>query len=170
MLWVGFATYDTKISDHHKKYIPDLLRDRGMRILHHLFLPLNFALGFLLLGIGYATGGWFMAGSLVLWGMFVRLVFVLHSTWLVNSASHMFGYRNYETTDDSRNNWWVALVTYGEGWHNNHHAFPRLARHGHKWWEIDITYMTIRLMQACGLVWDVVDLEKGKRGAAVKEV
>lgn len=169
MLWLGFASYEAKIQQHHEKYIPDLLRDRGMRVIHNLFLPLNIGLGLALMGIGYAIGGWYMAASFVSWGMFARLVFVLHSTWLVNSASHMFGYRNYETTDDSRNNWWVALVTYGEGWHNNHHAYPRLARHGHKWWEIDLTFMMIRLMKAVGLVWDVVDLDKGKRGGAVKE-
>jgi stearoyl-CoA desaturase (delta-9 desaturase) len=92
--------------------------------------------------------------------LFVRLVFVLHSTWFVNSASHIWGYTNYPTTDDSRNNWWVALLTYGEGWHNNHHAYPRMAPHGHKWWEIDVTFMTIRLMQWCGLAWDVVDYKK----------
>ena len=85
-----------------------------------------------------AAGTW--PRRFVVWGMFVRLVFVLHSTWFVNSASHMWGYRNYETTDDSRNNWWVGLITYGEGWHNNHHAYPRMAPHGHKWWEFDVTY------------------------------
>jgi stearoyl-CoA desaturase (delta-9 desaturase) len=89
--------------------------------------------------------------------MFVRLVLVLHATWLVNSASHMFGYKNYETTDDSRNNWLVAICAYGEGWHNNHHAYPRMAKHGHKWWEFDITWQAIRLLRATGLVWDVVD-------------
>ena len=98
-----------------------------------------------------------MAASFVVWGMFVRLAFVLHSTWFVNSASHMWGYKNYETTDDSRNNWWVALITYGEGWHNNHHKYPRMAPHGHRWWEFDVTFMTIRLMQLCGLAWNVVD-------------
>jgi len=170
MLWLGHSTYSTDGETHWKKYCPDLANDAGLRTIHKLFLPLNFGLGFLLAGLGYSFGGWPMAASFVVWGMFVRLVFVLHSTWLVNSASHMFGYKNYETTDDSRNNWWVALVTYGEGWHNNHHAFPRSARHGHKWWEIDLTYMFIRGMQACGLVWDVVDLKKGKRGGAVREV
>ncbi|MGE3776706.1 MAG: fatty acid desaturase, partial [Pirellulaceae bacterium] len=103
------------------------------------------------------SSGTYLAWSLVLWGMFVRLVFVLHSTWFVNSASHMWGYRNYETTDESRNNWWVALLTYGEGWHNNHHAYPRMANHGHRWWEIDLTFRTIRLMQKLGLAWGVVD-------------
>ena len=105
-----------------------------------------------------AAGTW--PASFVVWGVFVRLVFVLHSTWFVNSASHMWGYRNYETTDDSRNNWWVALITYGEGWHNNHHAYPRMAPHGHKWWEIDVTFLTIRVMQAFGLAWDVVDYKR----------
>ena len=98
-----------------------------------------------------------MAWSFVVWGLFVRLVGVLHSTWMVNSASHMFGYKNYETTDDSRNNWLVAIVAYGEGWHNNHHAYPRMAKHGHKWWEFDITWQAIKLLRATGLVWDVVD-------------
>ena len=91
---------------------------------------------------------------------------MLHSTWLVNSASHIWGYRNYETRDDSRNNWWVALVTYGEGWHNNHHAHPRMAKHGHKWWEFDMTYQTIRLMRALGMAWDVVDYRSRNEKAA----
>ena len=80
----------------------------------------------------------------------------------------MWGYRNYETSDDSRNNWWVALFTYGEGWHNNHHAFPRMARHGHRWWEIDITYATIWLMKRLGLAWEVVgDQTAGQSSASV---
>jgi fatty-acid desaturase len=71
----------------------------------------------------------------------------------------MFGYKNYETRDDSRNLWWVAIVAYGEGWHNNHHALPRLAQHGHKWWEFDITFQVIRLLRAVGLAKNVIDLE-----------
>lgn len=169
MLWIAFSTHDGDSDGYRKKYAPDLYRDKGMRFIHKMFLPFHFLMGLAIIGLGYAVGGRDMAISFFVWGMFVRLVFVLHSTWLVNSASHMFGYKNYETTDDSRNNWWVALVTYGEGWHNNHHAFPRLARHGHRWWEIDLTYMFIRGMKAVGLVWDVVDLEKGKRGAVVRE-
>jgi stearoyl-CoA desaturase (delta-9 desaturase) len=113
-----------------------------------------------LVAAGWLYGGWWMAASFLVWGLFVRLVFVLHSTWFVNSASHMWGYRNYQTTDDSRNNWWVALLTYGEGWHNNHHAHQRSAAHGHRWWEIDVTFATIRLMQWCGLAWDVVDYKR----------
>ena len=109
-----------------------------------------------MLGIGYWAGGWPMAASLVVWGMFVRLSFVLHSTWLVNSASHMFGYRNYETTDDSTNLWWVGILAFGEGWHNNHHAYQRMARHGHKWWEVDLTYVAICALEKLGLAWNVV--------------
>ncbi len=73
-----------------------------------------------------------------------------------NSATHIWGYRNYETTDDSRNLWWVGLLAYGEGWHNNHHAYQRMAKHGHKWWEFDVTYKTICLLEKLGLAWNVV--------------
>jgi stearoyl-CoA desaturase (delta-9 desaturase) len=81
---------------------------------------------------------------------------VYHITWLVNSATHIWGYRNYVTSDNSRNLWWVGLLAFGEGWHNNHHAYQRSARHGHRWWEFDITYLVIRGMESVGLAWDVV--------------
>jgi stearoyl-CoA desaturase (delta-9 desaturase) len=82
----------------------------------------------------------------VIWGIFARLVFTYHCTWLVNSASHAVGYQTFKTGDRSTNNWWVALLTFGEGWHNNHHAFPFSARHGLRWFEIDPTWITIKLM------------------------
>ena len=85
-----------------------------------------------------AFGGW----SMVLWGIFLRDTFGLHATWLVNSATHMWGSRRFETKDDSRNSWWVALLTFGEGWHNNHHAHPVSARHGLAWYEFDISWIT----------------------------
>jgi stearoyl-CoA desaturase (delta-9 desaturase) len=81
----------------------------------------------------------------------MRTVLVLHATWLVNSATHIWGYRSHETRDDSTNNWWVALLTYGEGWHNNHHAFQTSVRHGLDWWEIDVTYYAVKLMSWLGL-------------------
>jgi stearoyl-CoA desaturase (delta-9 desaturase) len=127
-----------------------------MRFLHHMFLPSHIILGAVLLTIGYLIWGWHVGISMLMWGLFVRMVYVLHITWCVNSASHIWGYRNYETNDDSRNNWWVGLLAFGEGWHNNHHAFQRLARQGHKWWEIDITYWAILLMEKVGLAWNVV--------------
>jgi stearoyl-CoA desaturase (delta-9 desaturase) len=94
--------------------------------------------------------------SLVLFGTFVRTVIVWHQTWAVNSIAHVWGYRNYDTDEDSRNNLLVGIVANGEGWHNNHHADPRSARHGHRWWEIDVTYLAVRILMLLGLARDVV--------------
>ncbi|QDV63875.1 acyl-CoA desaturase [Crateriforma conspicua] len=170
VFWLAFHTHDGDRKDYLNHWVPDLMRDRGMRILDKMFLPMNLALGAGLFGIGYAFGGLSLATSLFIWGFCLRLVLVLHATWLVNSASHIWGYKNYETADDSRNNWIVAIFAYGEGWHNNHHAYPRMAKHGHKWWEFDMTWMMIVLLKKLGLVWDVVDYknaaEKRARAAA----
>ena len=84
--------------------------------------------------------------SILMFGVFVRTVLVWHITWAINSVTHVWGYRNYETDEDSRNNLVVGLISNGEGWHNNHHADPRSARHGHRWWEIDNTWLTIRFL------------------------
>jgi stearoyl-CoA desaturase (delta-9 desaturase) len=118
---------------------------------------------FYLLGfaIGWPTGGSPMAGvqfgaSLVVWAVFVRTVATWHITWSVNSVTHVWGYQNYDTGDNSRNNILVGLWSNGEGWHNNHHADQRAAAHGHKWWEFDLTWITIRAMEKLGLVKDVV--------------
>ncbi|MFO0945800.1 MAG: fatty acid desaturase [Planctomycetota bacterium] len=123
---------------------------------------------------GFAIGGWtaddgLAAGlqfgtSLVVWGVLVRTVVVWHITWSVNSLSHLWGYRNYATSDDSRNNWLVALLTVGEGWHNNHHHDPTCATTRHQWWELDITYLELRLLERLGLVSDIVPrLEQRQR-------
>jgi fatty-acid desaturase len=93
--------------------------------------------------------------SLVIWGAAVRTVIVWHLTWILNSADHLWGYRNYDTPDGSRNSLWLGVICNGDGWHNNHHADPRSARHGHKWWEIDPAWMAIRLMMALGLAKNV---------------
>ncbi len=126
----------------------DLLRDRVMAWLDRNYLLPALVLGVLL----YLLGGW----SWVIWGMCVRTVIVYHGTWFVNSAAHTWGYRNFNTTDGSRNTWWVAILSFGEGWHNNHHAHQRSAAHGLKWWEFDITYLTILAMEKVGLAWRVV--------------
>ena len=111
--------------------------------------------GIVLLGLGlYALGGW----GFVVWGIFLRLVVVLNATWFVNSAAHTWGYRTYETPEGSRNLWWVGLVAFGEGWHNNHHAFQRSARHGLTAREVDMTWWVIRAMERLGLAWDVQPL------------
>jgi stearoyl-CoA desaturase (delta-9 desaturase) len=111
----------------------------------------------ILLGLAcYAWGGF----PLVVWGMSVRLVLTLHGTWFVNSAAHTWGYRTWQTKEDSRNLWWVGLLAWGEGWHNNHHAFQRSARHGLAWWEFDANWVVIRGLSALGLVRDVQLLPK----------
>src|SRR5204863_1008218 len=105
------------------------------------------ALGLVLL----AFGGW----SMVLWGIGARVVLGLHSTWLVNSATHMWGRRRFATRDNSRNSFWVALLTFGEGWHNNHHAHPQSAQHGLAWYEVDVNWYGIAVLKMLGLAWDV---------------
>ena len=156
------------------KYAPDILKDRMMVIIHKLFLPSHIAVGVALFVLGYfgqwmgLSGGWTSGLSMVAWGTGVRMVYVFHITWFVNSATHIWGYRNYETTDDSKNLWWVGLFAFGEGWHNNHHAFQRVASQGHKWWEVDVTYWVILAMEKVGLAWDVVrlkDIPTGTRPA-----
>ncbi|HTN77253.1 MAG TPA: fatty acid desaturase [Pirellulaceae bacterium] len=166
MFWLAKSYHGKALEAHSRRWAPDLAKDPVMRWIGYMFIPSHFLVGALLMGFGYWLGGTHMAISFLVYAVFLRLVLVLHATWLVNSASHMWGYRNYETTDDSRNNWWVALVTYGEGWHNNHHAYPRMAPHGHKWWEIDVTYTMIRMLKACGLAWDVVDYKQKTLGGA----
>ena len=157
MNWLAFHTHGGDRNAYLQRWAPDLFKDKGMRIIDKMFLPIHIISGMILYGVGHWISGPELAASLLVWGLFVRLVGVLHATWMVNSASHIWGYRNYETTDDSRNNWFVAIIAYGEGWHNNHHAYPRMAKHGHKWWEFDITWQAIKLLRVLGLVWDVVD-------------
>jgi len=156
VLWLTSARSSTS-EFYCRRWAPDLLKEPVLVWVDRLFLPLHLAFGVLVFGLGLWIGGLAMACSLLVWGVFLRLVYVLHATWLVNSASHMWGYRNYETRDNSRNLWWVALLTYGEGWHNNHHAFPRLARNRHRWWEFDPTFEVIRVLGMLRLAWDIVE-------------
>ncbi len=145
--------YEDDIVD---RYAPDLQKDKGLVFLHKTFIFWHIAMGAALLSIGWLGWDRYTGISFLVWGMFVRMVYVFHVTWFVNSATHMWGYRNYETSDDSRNLWWVGLLSFGEGWHNNHHAYQRMAAHGHKWWEIDMTYWAICAMEKLGLAWNVV--------------
>jgi len=147
MGWMLFRNhYDdpAKIADFSK----DIRDDRFFQFLDRNFLWIQVSLGVLLL----ALGGW----SWVVWGVFLRLVLVYHATWFVNSASHMWGYRNVKLKDDlSTNCWWVGLMACGEGWHNNHHAFPSSARHGLLPWEFDLTWMAINLLRKLGLARNI---------------
>jgi fatty-acid desaturase len=126
-----------------RRYAPDLMRDRFQSWLNRLYIWPIVALG---VGL-YALGGW----PFLTWGLCLRVVLGLHATWLVNSATHMWGSRRFATRDDSRNNWWVAWLTFGEGWHNNHHAHPTSARHGLAWYEIDMNWWGIRTLKWLGL-------------------
>ncbi len=143
MLWL-FATdevLDTAVK--FRRYVPELAKDRVHRILEATSPLQSVALGIGLFAIGGLP--W------LVWGMFLRITFVYHVTWLVNSAGHLWGYQSYNTNEGSRNNWWVALLSYGEGWHNNHHAYLHSAAHGLRWWEFDVTYLAIRILGWLGL-------------------
>jgi stearoyl-CoA desaturase (delta-9 desaturase) len=136
-------------------YAPDLAKDRfQVWLSKYHWVPLTL-LGISLLVVGFLFGGVKAGISLFLWGIFLRVTLGLHATWLVNSATHLYGRRRFDTRDDSRNSWWVALVTGGEGWHNNHHANPVSARHGLAWYEFDPNYYGIWLLKKLGLARNV---------------
>lgn len=132
-----------------ERYVPDLYKDKTLMMFERTYAFWVFGSVF----VFYALFGW--AG--VLWGVCMRMVISYHSTWFVNSATHLWGYRNYETTDQSRNLWWVAILSYGEGWHNNHHAHPSIAPAGHRWWELDPTMWAIRGLELIGQATEVKD-------------
>ena len=159
-LWhahVGWL-FVTHSSSDAKRFAPDLREDPGMRWISRHFLWLVAASLALPALLGFLLSGFEVAGALtgLLWGGFVRIFFVHHVTWSINSICHFFGRRRFETDDESTNVFWLALPTLGESWHHNHHAFPRSATHGLRWWEIDVSGMIIRAMQRLGLAWNVV--------------
>jgi stearoyl-CoA desaturase (delta-9 desaturase) len=145
--WMKVAEDTEHTPEFYQKWCPDLNKDPVHRWLDRYF----FVFPLLLFAGLYAVGGM----SWLVWGGFVRTVLVLHSTWLVNSASHVWGYRTHPTRDRSTNLWWVALLTYGEGWHNNHHAYQTSARHGLRWWEVDMTYLAIKAMKLCRIAYNI---------------
>jgi stearoyl-CoA desaturase (delta-9 desaturase) len=137
------------------RYAPDLQRDgfyRWLSVWHWVPITLT---AIALLALGTAVGGWPLGISWVLWGVFLRIAIGFHVTWLVNSVTHLWGARRFNTHDDSTNNWWVAFLTGGEGWHNNHHAHPTSATHGMAWWELDFNYWGIRLLALVGLAKNI---------------
>ena len=160
MLWCLGDMCPERRRAHRVRWARDLASEPFLRFLDRTYIVWHLLLAAVLYGVGYLLGDSRLGWSLVVWGMFVRLVVVLHCTWFINSVTHVWGYKNFETTDDSKNLWWVALFTFGEGWHNNHHAFPRRANYGRRWWELDATYGTICLLEKLGLAWDVAGREK----------
>ena len=161
---IGWLMHGTALSHDEeavRRYAPDLLKDRFHVGVSKYFFLTTIAAAVIL----FVVGGW----SMVLWGIFLRQVFGWHTTFLVNSATHLWGTRRFETHDDSRNNGLIAALTFGEGWHNNHHAHPRSARHGLAWYEFDINWIQIRLLEKIGLAKKVhvFKLEKEKITAAL---
>lgn len=166
--WLMFVNRETYSIAGLEKFAKDLLRDRFyMRLETNPFLQFQYILGqfavYFLLGfaasfafsseVGQAVQ---LGTSMVVWGVIVRVIAVWHITWSVNSLSHLFGYRNYQTGEDSRNNWFVALLTVGEGWHNNHHEDPSACTVQHRWWELDISYYEVKLLEKLGLASDII--------------
>lgn len=148
MMWLIYNKDPFFNYEQYKKTASDVDRDPYYRWLNNNFILLQIALGLIL----YALGGW----SFVIYGIFVRSVVLWHCTWCVNSATHFWGYKNFECKDGSLNLWWVGIIAFGEGWHNNHHARPRVAKAGYRWWEIDVTWWAIQVLRGLGLAKKVV--------------
>ncbi len=148
MQWVLYRRPEFFEYDSYAKLAPDLAKDPVYRWMDKYFYVLQIPVALIL----YAIGGW---GFLV-YGVCLRLVLLWHSTWFINSACHLWGNRTYDCEDDARNLWWAAILAYGEGWHNNHHAHPNAAPAGRKWWQIDMTWWVILLLRRLGLATHVV--------------
>ena len=162
MTWCMHKSVDGHVAADAAK---DLHRDKVLRFMNKWFFVPQLLMIPIMYGLGYAYARWDglegaavnnMGISWALWSTIFRVVFVYHGTWFVNSAAHTWGYRNYKTTDGSTNLWWVAIWSFGEGWHNNHHAYQRSAKHGLRKFELDPTYWIIKLLGAVGLATDIV--------------
>ena len=151
--WLFQNHFDAEVQN---KYIPDMAQIKGLRFITRHYLWFVVA-SLLLPGVvaGIATMTWTGALLGFLWGGLARVFITHHITWSVNSLCHLFGSRDYHTDDESRNNFVVGLLGHGEGWHNNHHAFPTSARHGLEWWQVDVSWLTIQGLRLLGLAWDI---------------
>ncbi|MGI8811343.1 MAG: acyl-CoA desaturase [Pyrinomonadaceae bacterium] len=152
--WIVWGTAQDHDRKTLQKYVPDLLKDKG-QVLISRFYYVPIIISAIIL---FVIGGW----TMVVWGVFARVVVGWHTTWFVNSLSHIYGSRPHETNDDSTNNWFVALLTFGEGWHNKHHAFPTSARHGLSWYQFDMNWLAIRLFEKLGWAANIRLPELGK--------
>ncbi len=166
MGWLFFDVKGYTPTEVCAKYAPDLMRRRFYSWLERGWnaelIYVIHAIAFWLAGFGlaWAISGNVLTGlqigtSVLVWAVVLRTVWVWHITWSVNSLTHVFGYQNFESSDNSRNNWLVALLAHGEGWHNNHHADQRCAKAGHRWWEFDLSFLMIRIMKRLGLAKDI---------------
>ncbi|MEM9411133.1 MAG: fatty acid desaturase [Planctomycetota bacterium] len=180
MGWLFIDNRELSTMSAYDRYARDIIRDPFyfwlQKNLNWVWVFVGHAVAITLLGfvIGLAATGTLagatqLGAKFMMWGVIMRTIFTWHVTWGINSVAHMWGYRNYETREDSQNNWLFALLTNGEGWHNNHHADPRSARHGHKWWELDITFISLKVFEKLGIVKNIVgpnDKSLGRKAAA----
>lgn len=179
--WLLYYNAGTRNGATMQKYAHDLLEDPFYMRLERTWLSIWIYIGHAVLyfvaglAIGWAISGNYWNGvqfgaSLFVWGVLVRTILVWHITWSVNSLTHLFGYRNFETGENSRNNWFVGIIALGEGWHNNHHNDPAGATVWHRWWEVDVTYCVITLLKWVGLATDVVPPKHVRRAARARDV
>jgi sn-1 stearoyl-lipid 9-desaturase len=160
--WIFRGTAQSHPETVVQRYSPDLVKDPYLRFIDKYYYVTPIVVGIIM----FAIGGWTMP----LWGIFLRTVFAWHCTWLVNSATHLWGSRRFETRDDSRNNGFIAALTFGEGWHNNHHAYPRSARHGLTAREFDVNWVQIRALEKIGLIHDVYAFDLAKAESSAEEL
>jgi len=159
---IGWVFSDMEVADE-RRYAKDLLEDPLLRFVDRTFVAWVIAGLAAAFGLGVALGGDVGAGlTALLWGGAARIFFVHHATFSINSLCHFFGRQAYDTGDESRNLAWLAIPTWGEAWHNNHHAFPTSFRHGIKRWQIDPSAAMIRLLELMGLAWDVVRIDPAR--------
>ena len=158
MGWILRGTAQQHEASVMQRYAPDLMKDSVHVLLNRFYYVPLILCGIVL----FAWGGW----SAMMWGVFLRVTIGLHATWLVNSATHLWGTRRFATRDDSTNSWWVALLSFGEGWHNNHHAHPRAAKHGLTWYEIDLNWYGISALKLLGLATGIKLISKEQIAAA----
>jgi stearoyl-CoA desaturase (Delta-9 desaturase) len=164
---VGWLWEDHGIAER-KKYARDLVEDRGMRIINLSFGPLALVSLAIPFFAGWAIGGSLHDGlTAFLWGSLVRVFFLHHVTWSINSICHFFGRRRFATTDQSTNVFWLALPSFGEAWHHNHHAFPRSAFHGLRWYQVDVAGLVILALEKLGLVWNVVRISPERQAQRI---
>jgi stearoyl-CoA desaturase (delta-9 desaturase) len=148
------------------RYAKDLVGDRGLRVIARLFLPTVVVSLALPAFVGWALiGGWYGFVSGLVWGGAVRIFLLHHVTWSINSICHFWGRRRYDSRDESRNVWWLSWLSFGESWHNNHHAFPTSAFHGLRRFEIDPGGWLIWTLEKCGLAWRVVRIPPQRQAA-----
>lgn len=165
---VGWVFSDMEVADE-QRYAKDLLADPMIRFVDRTFVLWVIAGLGLAFGLGVALTGTVAGGlTALLWGGAARIFFMHHATFSINSLCHFFGRHEYDTGDESRNLAWLAIPTWGEAWHNNHHAFPTSYRHGLRRWQLDPSAAIIRALEMCGLAWDVVRVDPERRRRAVR--